>query len=262
MKNYIVISVLILVVIFVFGCIGTGNYGYISINETGNLSEFDHIVVSGTAPNHLIVTQGDEESLSFEAGRNEISNVKTGVSNNRLYLNSTTPVTYYVTVKDINSIELMGPGPGNMQSNNLKLNNLAIKINNGACNITNINVSNLTLSGEGFYVTNVTTNDLTINASSCNITDLMANNLFISGRGIYISGKATNQKASIHGAYNATNLISKTATISVDGAGDATIRVSDLLNAIINGPGDIYYLGNPKITQQINGPGTIIQICG
>ncbi len=267
MKKYI-ICVLILVIIAVSGCIGTGKYGYATINETGKIGGFNQILVVG-GPNHLIITQGDNESLVFKTGKNEISNVKTGVSNNKLYLNSTTPVTYYVTIKDINSIEMIG-GPGQMQATNLKLDNLTIKLNNGVGNITNLTVPNLSinLNHSGIYATNLTVNQLTSNTyglTSGNITNLTANNLIVNENDnshIFISGTATNQKVTVNGNYNATNLINKTANIYVNGPGYATVRVSNLLKTIINGPGQIYYIGNLQITRQISFTGTMTQVNG
>ncbi len=273
MKNYILASVVILGIIAISGCIG--NYGYADVDK--NLSGFNQIIISGGGPNDIIITQGDKESVEVSSGKSAVDDIKAEVINKKLYLNSPHPVTYYITVKDINYIEMKGPGPGQLDATNLKLNNLSIKINNGVGSLSNLTINNLKLNGD-FYAGNLTTTNLIINSSYCNITNLNANNIILNGSGI-ISGKAANQKVNVTGIYNATNLISeaasiyingpgnayvtsKTATISINGPGEATVRVSDLLNVIIYGPGDLYYIGKPKITKKITGWGTVTQIPG
>lgn len=229
MKNYILVGILILVIIAVSGCIG--NYGYADINK--NLSGFNQIIISGGGPNNIIITQGNTESVEVVAGKSAVKDIKAEVTNKKLYLKSPHPVTYYITVKDINSIEMMGPGPGQMQATNLKLNDLTIYMNNGACNLTNLTANNFIFNSNGsdIYAADIASSKLTINTDGlvfCNITNLNVNDLLINGNGnsgFYIAGKAANQKVTVNKVYNATNLASKTASISINGPGSATVRV-------------------------------------
>ena len=53
-------------------------------------------------------------------------------------------------------------------------------------------------------------------------------------------------------------LISKSATITINGSGDAEVFASDSINAKINGAGNIEYFGNPEnVDSIINGSGDI-----
>lgn len=238
MKKYILLAFLLLVVVAVSGCIGTQNTGSGNvINQTKNVSGFNQVLLNGTGT--LVITQGDKESLTVEAEDNVISHINTEANNNQLNISfqgnvplPTKPIKYYLTVKDLKSIDIQGAGQ--IESGGLKTDNLTMKVNGAAQgNITNLNVNLLTIIIEG------------------------------AGR-INLAGNANNQTINISGAgnYNAGNLTSRTATISINGGSRTTLRVSDLLNVIINGGGDISYIGNPKVTQQINGGGNIKQITG
>ena len=187
----------------------------------------------------MIITQGDKDALSVEAEDNVISHINTDVKNNNLNISfqgnmpvPTKPIKYYLTVKDLKSIDIEGAAM--IESGGITANNLTMKIKGAAQgNMTNLNVNLL--------------------------------NIIIEGMGkLNLAGKANNQSINISGvgSYNATNLRTRTTTITIDGGGKATVRVLDLLNIIINGGGDISYIGNPRITQQINGGGSIRQITG
>ncbi len=227
MKKYIPIVILICAVIAVSGCIGSQGSGSGKVvNTTKNVSSFNQVVLGGTGT--LIITQGNNESLVIEAEDNVGPNITTSVNNNQLTITQnktpipTKPVKYYLTVKDLNQIQI--DGAGQIQSDTLNTNNLTVIINGaGQSSMTNLNVVLL--------------------------------NIVINGAGrLNIGGTATNQTIKILGAgnYTANNLTSKTASITIDGGGNAIVKVSDLLNVVVNGAGDISYIGNPQINKQIN----------
>ncbi len=236
MKKYIITALILLIVVLASGCIwqnlqGSGKI----INQSRDVSGFNQISVDGSST--LIITQGDKESLTVEADDNLMPYIKTNVSNNtlKIYNNPILPtktIKYYLTVKDINSINYLGSG--NIRSNNLKVNSLKIKVDgSGNANLTNLSADTL--------------------------------KILITGAGnIISSGNANNQDIYTSGAgnYIGNNLTSKTATITMYGTGKAIIKVSTTLNAKINGVGQISYIGDPKLTQLITGPGTIKQISG
>lgn len=237
MRKYILVAILFCGIIAASGCIGQNSGSGKVINETKNVSGFNQVALNATGT--LIITQGSTESLTVEAEDNVAPNIKTQVSNNQLQISfdknlivPTKPINYYLTVKNLSSIDISGAGK--IQSNNLNSDNLTIRINGaGEGNITNLTANTLIIKidGAGKMNTAGNVNDQTINISGA-------------------------------GEYNAKDLISKTLTISVDGAGKATVRVSDRLNAMINGAGAISYIGNPQVTKQVNGAGNIQQITG
>jgi len=94
----------------------TDNY---SDRESRNIGKFHSIVLNDLG--RLVIQQGKETALEVEADREMLSNVQTVVKNGRLELgmsrtwservaNSFTlrHIAYYITVKDIKSIELKG----------------------------------------------------------------------------------------------------------------------------------------------------------
>ena len=238
MKKYLLLVLLFIGIVAVSGCIGTTNSGSGHvINQTRNVSGFNQINLDDTGT--LIITQGNTESLTVEAEDNVMPQIKTQVSNNQLNINinranviPTKSVKYYLTVKNISSININGAGQ--IQSSKLNTSDLTIKINGaGQGNLTNLTANSLTLTIDGAGRMNIsgTTNNQTIN---------------ISGVGEYV----------------ADNLNSKTTSITINGAGKATVRVSVLLNAVINGAGQILYIGNPQVNQKINGTGNVKQTTG
>ncbi|MGZ7048508.1 MAG: head GIN domain-containing protein [Methanobacterium sp.] len=235
MKKYIIIVLLLLAVIAASGCTNQGTGSGKVINQTRDVASFNQIDFNGAG--ELIITQGDKESVTVQADDNLMNNIKTSVNNNKLTISfdnnmpvPTQPVKIYVTVKDLNSINVTGSGL--VKSDNLNVNSLI-----------------LTINGAG----NSTLNNL--NAQTLNIT--------LSGAGtIKTSGNVNEQNMQISGAgeYNAGNLTSKIATVTINGGGKSTVKVSDTLNAIINGAGQISYIGSPKVTQQISGVGNVNKI--
>ncbi len=236
MKKYIILILLLLAILAVSGCIGQGMQGSGKIiNQTRDVSGFNQIDLNGAG--ELIITQGNKESVTVEADDNIISNIKTNVNNNKLTISfdnnmpmPTKPVKIYVTVKDLNSINISGSGKIN--SSNLNVNSLTININGaGDSTLSNLNAQILNIKTSG------------------------------SGK-MTISGNVNEQNIEIYGAgeHDAGNLTSKIATIAINGGGKSTVKVSDTLTAIINGAGQINYIGNPQVTHQINGAGTVKQI--
>ncbi|MGZ7047016.1 MAG: head GIN domain-containing protein [Methanobacterium sp.] len=235
MKKYIIIVLLLLAVIAASGCTNQGTGSGKVINQTRDVASFNQIDFNGAG--ELIITQGDKESVTVQADDNLMNNIKTSVNNNKLTISfdnnmpvPTQPVKIYVTVKDLNSINVTGTGL--VKSDNLNVNGLTLTINgagNSTLNNLNAQTLNITLSGAGTITTSGNVNE---------------QNMQISGAG----------------EYNAGNLTSKIATVTINGGGKSTVKVSDTLNAIINGAGQISYIGSPKVTQQISGVGNVNKI--
>ena len=134
-------------------------------------------------------------------------------------------------------------------------NNLQISINNNyssteelAVNVNASEYDEVSISGSG----------------DINIIDFKNDNLSlnINGSGnITANGKVQTFIATISGSGNivSTELISKSATITIDGSGDAKIWATDSISSQINGSGNIEYYGNPiNVKSKINGSGNII----
>jgi carbon monoxide dehydrogenase subunit G len=229
-----IIGILIMVVM-ASGCVGTGSGNV--VKENRDLSGFKEISLNGDI--NLILKQGDVESVEVEAEDNIISDIKTQVTGNKLMISHegassmirpTKPINVYVTVKDINSIEISGSGK--VEGSNINTNNL-----------------DLSISGSGTSA----------------IENLTANNLkaSISGSGkIELTGKTSSQNINIEGSgeYKTKNLQSEKTVITIDGSGSAEVNTSQNLEINITGSGKVSYSGNPTIKQNINGQGDVKQI--
>lgn len=254
-KNYILGSILILVIAALLVHTYLSSYlsptnGYATLNETGNISSFNQIVVSSGT--ELIINQGNENSLIIETPQNNTSSLKVKVINNTLYLNTTEAAVCYLTVQNITSIEMLSEPMSMLQCHDLRLDNLTISINNGELDpIYNSTINHLTINMTNSNYTNFVSN-LTANSLNINLNNDSGN--------FFVDGNTTIQTVNIQGSgnYTATNLSSEIANINLNGSGNVIIK-SNILNAAINDNGIINYIGNPQITQQINGPGTIKQ---
>ena len=208
--------------------LGSGNV----VSESRNVSGFTEVALESIGD--LAIYQTGSESLTIEAEDNIIPKIKTEVKDNRLTIDiepntsiqATKPISYKLTVKDLNALELSGSG--RIDAENINTNNLAV-----------------TNRGSGDVAANVDINNLKIAQGG-------------SGE-VKMRGKADTQDVNVSGSgtYQAENLQSKEAKIADNGAGEASINASDKLDVRINGSGSVEYIGNPTITQHINGSGEL-----
>lgn len=224
------IIVLLILVVCASGCTETGSGNV--VKESRTVSNFKYITLNGDI--NLIITQGSTETLTIEADDSVIQNVKTEVKNNRLTISYVPPsaqvtkeVNVYLTVKDLNSIDIYGSGT--VKAANIETNKL-----------------NVYISGSGnAYINNLSADQLTAN---------------ISGSGsIEVSGKVQSQNIKIDGSgeYLAKTLESTDAVIVITGSGDATLNSTEKLNITIEGSGKVSYTGDPQVKQNISGSGTV-----
>src|SRR5919199_763917 len=160
--------------------LGSGNV----VSESRNVSGFTEVALQSIG--NLSIQQTGSESLTIEAEDNIIPKLRTEVNNGRLTIGvepntsiqTTKPINYKLTVKDLNALELSGAG--RVDAENINTNNLKI--------------------------TNAGSGDVAASIS--------ANNLNVTQRGsgdVKMSGKADSQDVNISGSgsYQAENLESK-----------------------------------------------------
>ena len=232
MKMLLGILAILCLIVFASGCVNQGS-GNVT-NETRNVSDFNQINTNGDM--EIIVSPGNNNSVVVQGDSNVIPNIQTSVNNNVLTVSNSNviggskPAKIYITVVDLNAVQV--GGSGNFTGTDLKLKSL-----------------NLFLSGSG----------------SINLVNLVADSIKLvnSGSGLTsISGNVKSQEIIISGTgeYKAKDLQSNTATVEIDGSGQATVNVINQLNIIINGSGQVSYLGNPNIQQQVTGSGTVKKV--
>ncbi len=234
MKTYLFIFAVL--ALLLSGC--TGNVvgsGHV-ITENRSVSEFDALVLSGVG--EVTITQGETEALTVQAEDNLMPLIKTEVKNRvltiglandygRTHMVPTRPIRFNLSVKNLNDIELSGAG--HIQSAMLKSDRFSIRLN-----------------GVGSIV-----------LDRLEATDIESS---VSGAGrLEIGGQVVNQAAKLAGlgSYQARNLNSQTAQVTVSGAGDVTLAAKDNLDVTITGAGAVHYYGSPRLSRHITGAGVV-----
>jgi hypothetical protein len=205
------------------------------VTEERDVSDFHRVNLSGIGD--LIISQGDEESLTIEADDNIIQLIETDVSGGELTIQfkrgysfvPNTSIKFYLMVKELDKISLSGAGKticDNFEAEELEFD----------------------ISGAGDI-------DFDISAADTKV--------YLSGAGdISLSGEVDRQKIRLSGVgnYNGKDLESRICDITVSGAGSATVNVSEELDVNISGVGNVNYTGSPRVEQEISGLGRIRSI--
>lgn len=203
------------------------------ITESRDVSGFTKINM--TAFGKVVITQGENESLTIEGSDNIVPLIRTTVVNGTLTIETTKNftllnldaryLTFTITVKDLSEINFSGAGQILMDS-------------------LSTTSFDLILSGAG----------------DVNIGQIAAEKLDVnlSGLGsLEIAGKVTEAKIEISGAggVNAGDLECQTATINISGLGGVTVWVTDQLSGNISGGGSVSYYGSPQLDTTTTGLG-------
>jgi hypothetical protein len=210
---------------------GSGNV----IEETRKVSGFDTVILKGIG--NIYIEQGTSEGLRIEAEDNLIELMEIEVVGDQLEigfenvinLRPTKPINFYVTMIEVESIQLLGSG----------------NINAGPITTDEIR---LVLAGSG----NITAEDLDV--------ELVRADLPGSGD-ITLGGSAMRQEIRLLGSgdYEGRDLASEEADISIAGSGNVTVDASEQLDITIAGSGTVRYIGDPQINQNILGSGRIVK---
>jgi hypothetical protein len=204
------------------------------VTETRDVSGFSAIDMSTFGK--VILTQGDNESLTIKGSDNIVPLVKTSVRDGTLFIsteeninitsiNFDNVLTFTITLKDLNKLTVSGAGNFTMDA--LSTTDLAI-ILSGAGNI---------------QLDNLIANSLNIN---------------LSGVGsIEVAGEVTSATIDVSGAggVNSPDLKIQTAEVTISGLGGATLWVTDQLSGDISGGGSVSYYGDPQTNTTTSGIG-------
>ncbi len=126
-------------------------------SESRDVSGFEEVELRGVG--NLSIQQGDSESLTVEAEEDVLPKIRTKVKNNRLIIgpkrnttiDTTKPIIYELTVKDLSALEVSGPG--DVEAEDISTDELAVKINGtGDVEVSGETDSqNVEISGSGDY---------------------------------------------------------------------------------------------------------------
>ena len=215
------------------------------VTESRQVSDFDRVALAGFG--ELVITQGDQETLTIEATQQLLSRIQTEVIDGKLILGvnrhwldwisdflnaglNRMRVKYDLKVKQLTSLAILGAG--RVRIANLKSENLGLElVGTGEVKIESLDAErvNVVLPGAGL---------------------------------IGIAGQVTDQKVILSGAgsYNAGKLASQKAEVTLEGLGSATVWAAEELDATIRGLGNVSYYGSPEVRKRIFGPGTITSL--
>jgi hypothetical protein len=244
MNKLRIISILIILPLMALACAslpvvtlnGIRGSGKVT-SENRDVKDFQSVSLGGSGD--LIITQGDSEALKIEAEGNILPMIESDVRGGTLYLgfkpntgsiSPTQPIKFYLSVKNLNGIDLSGSG--SVQADALKANNITF-----------------TCSGSG----SITVKTLTADALNYNLSGSGSTSLggIVGVQSVEISGS---------GSYQAADLDSQQATAILTGSGDMTIWAKDSLNITISGSGSVNYYGKPILSQSITGSGKITSL--
>lgn len=183
----------------------------------------------------LVITQGDKPSLHIESKPRFLSQINANTESSTLHIGEKEGFiydiyswfmpqpTYYVTVKDLDSISISGMG--------------STKINH-------LKVPNLTLTERGMGSVE----------ADLDISDTL--NFEVSGTlKTTITGYAQHQtiKASGSSTYNAEELTSQTVAADMSGSSHVSVFAKTTLDASIKGTADLRYKGTPHVSAHTSG---------
>ena len=244
---------------------GTGSFGWPGtvrgsgrvVEEERPISGVDGVVLATLG--NLTIKVGDEEELRIEAEENLIPYFETEVRNGTLFIRQRNnariaprkPVNFYLTVVELESIELTGSGDA--EAADLEAKQFSATLTgSGDLNMESLDAESL---------------DVRINGSGgIRLEDLRADRLSVrmtgSGDLDIIDGRVEEQSITITGSggYEAGSLASAEAEVQLTGSGSATIQVDDRLNASTSGSGDVRYIGNPTVNRSSTGSGDVVPI--
>jgi len=207
--------------------------------ETRQVSDFDRVVLAGFG--QLVITQGNQASLTIEAPQDMLGRIETTVEDGKLTIGfkrswmdwiddvlavglSGKPVRYNLTVKRLSNLLIMG----------------AARVQ-----ITGLKTEELTVDLRG-------TGEIRIASLDAGRLDIR-----LPGAGaVRAAGRATEQAITIHGAasYEAGELKSQRVKATLHGLSSATVWAVEELDATIRGVGEVSYYGSPTVRQLVDVP--------
>jgi hypothetical protein len=188
----------------------------------------------------VYVELGDEETLRIEADDNLLryfeTRVRDGVleigGRSRVTMLPVEPVTFYVTLRQLDTIVLSGLGSIESREG-VETSKLSVEI----------------LGGGNVELRDLSADELAVRISG--LGDLYIEEGQVQEQEVVISGG---------GNYRARGLKSADGEVRVTGLGSATVRVQESLKVEISGGGSVRYVGSPKVEQDVSGLGHVERI--
>jgi hypothetical protein len=202
--------------------------------EVRAVQDFQAVALEGVGT--LLIEQGETEALTIEAEPKVLERIATEVTAGRLTIQpdrsfrTREPITYYLTVTQLNAIELTGAG---------------------RVEVAELSTDQLRVQGNG--------------AGAVVISDLTANTLDVTVAGnvqAEVAGTVDSQTvaASDAASYAAAELESRVTSVSASGATQVTVNVTESLDAQVSGAAQVEYIGDPDVTEDVSAAGSLSNV--
>ncbi len=204
----------------------------------------------------LYIELGQEEKLVIKAEDNLLEYFETDIRNGVLTIDTRRninirprkKVSYYLTVKELESIKISSSG--DIEAPDLNTDRLKFSVSSsgdlrtGELDVKSLDVS-ISSSGD-LFIPKLQANTIDVNISSSGDLDIDRGN--VEKQDVSISSS---------GDYQARNLESREARVRISSSGDAYLQVEDYLYVRISSSGNLYYSGNPRIDQSTSSSGSV-----
>ena len=204
--------------------------------QTRNVPDFS--TISFGISGDLYLTQGDKLEVILEGDEEDLEEIETEVSGNRLRIRNrnkgwnwgmtSSKIKVYITVKQFAGLDVSGSGDAQ---------------SNGILKGENVELS---VSGSGDI-------DIRLEAQTLDMG--------ISGSGsITVDGNARSAEMSISGSgrLDAEDFIVETVSIRISGSGSARVHATKEIDSRISGSGSVRYAGDPdKVYNKSSGSGSM-----
>ena len=202
--------------------------------EVRDVRDFQVVALEGVGT--LVIEQGETESLTIDAEPKVLERIATEVRDGRLTIRpdrsfeTREPITYFLTAKQLNGIELAGAG----RVEAAQLNSDQFRIDGSGAG--------------GVVIDNLTANTLDVTAAG-NVQAELAGT--VDSQSVAVSDAAT---------YAAADLASRLASVTASGASHATVNVSESLDAHVSGAARVEYIGDPAVTEDVSAAGRLTNV--
>lgn len=206
----------------------------VSVTRTVKCADIHSISVHGQGVLHMKQIDQGDENVVITADDNVLPYIQASVKGktleikfkNNLIINTIIPITYHVSVKNIEKFAIAGSV--SIQAPKISTDTLTVK-SSGSSNIDGvIKVDKLDITGSG-------STEITLSGSA------EIQNITLSGSG----------------SFDGQNLVGKKAAINLSGATTIVCNVSQKISGHISGASKIQYVENPSIDVKTSGASTI-----
>ena len=256
------------------------------IKEKRNLSGFSAISISGGWS--AVITQGDDFSVTVEAHKESMENLRIEVRNETLYvynedrkfrfsdmfrLRRNNIRKVYITLPELQKItasggsdifpqtpfstdnmEIVLSGGSDLKGLSLDCQSLDCKMSGGSdASIHLVNGDN-----ENVKITTSGGSDVSLSGLSATLLEIKASG----GSDLKLEGTTTNLKVNASGGsdVSAFKLVVENCTATLSGGSDADLYVTDTLNVSISGSGDVRCKGNPRNVEKSMSRGSSLRM--